>query len=283
MLFTKYSFISCKTMACMRHTGISRLTIIFLALTIFCHCSLCKSTSAAEPEVVHCIRLDSRPFCAFPSTIVNHCAALPSNSVFAQCNIFSLDIGKVTTKQDEIGNSYSSVLFKYSEQNNCFTGTNASFEVLGKCDTFAAYIQFLRQLNTGKCSVLVNSALIGIQRHELVFRNNPNKVVQKLEIPGVYRRITFVPATTNLLLSQPSSVLVKSNNPQRTYLRSGPAVSALSLLELDSSLTVKRENLKPNAAKIRLTRGIGTNSDFLDFPLNVNEQKALFDVLSFCQ
>jgi hypothetical protein len=55
------------------------------------------------------------------------------------------------------------------------------------------------------------------------------------------------------------------------------------VLELESALTVKPENLKPNAAKIRLTRGLGTSSDFLDFPLGSREETALNAILSSCQ
>jgi hypothetical protein len=238
---------------------------------------------SVQPVSVPCVRQGSQPICSFPKTIVDACAALPASSVFSQCNIFALAIGNSTTKQDESGRSYTSATFKYSERNSCSTGDNDALSFLGKCDTFAAYVQVLRELQTNKCFALVNSALLGVQREEDTFRNSPNKVVQKLEIPGVSRRITFTPSAGGPLLNQPSSILVRTSNPLRTSIRSGPAISALSLLELESPLTVKPENLKPNPAKIRLTRGIGTSSDFLDFPLGRREELALNDVLSACQ
>jgi hypothetical protein len=192
-------------------------------------------------------------------------------------------MGNSTIKQDESGRSYASATFKYSERNSCSTGDNDALSFLGKCDTFAAYVQVFRDLQTNKCFAFVNSALLGVQREEDTFRNSPNKVVQKLEIPGVSRRITFTPSAGGPLLNQASSILVRSVDPQRSFIRSGPAISALSLLELESPLTIKPENLKANPAKIRLTRGIGTNSDFLDFPLGRREELALNEVLSACQ
>ena len=247
-----------------------------------------SSTSPAlaqsvEPDAVPCVRQGSQPICSFPKTIVDACAALPASSVFSQCNIFALAIGNSTIRQDEKGRSYASATFKYSERNSCSTGDNDAFSFLGKCDTFASYVQVLRELQTKKCFALVNSALLGVQREEDTFRNNPNKVVQKLEIPGVSRRITFTPSAVGPLLNQASSILVRSADPKRTFIRSGPAISALSLLELESPLTIKLENLKANPAKIRITRGIGTSSDFLDFPLGRREELALIDVLSACQ
>jgi hypothetical protein len=232
---------------------------------------------------VPCFRKGTEPICNFPKTIVEACLVLPPTSVFAQCNIFALSIANVTTKQDDKGRSFESVVFKYSERNNCATGDNDSFTLFGKCDTFAAYVQLLRDVQTNQCYALVNSALLGIQREEDTFRNNPNKLVQKLEIPGVSRRITFTPMAGGLFLGQASSILVRSADPQRPFMRSGPAISALSVLELESALTVKPENLKPNPAKIRLTRGIGTGSDFLDFPLGRREESALNSVLSGCR
>jgi hypothetical protein len=283
MLFAKLPTASSRGMAAIGDPAKGRVGALLLVLAIFFYSSIYKSTSAATFEEVSCISQGSRPFCAFSAAIVDQCAALPSNSIFAQCNIFGLSFGHATTKQDDTGNSYASVLFKYSERNNCLTGTNESFAPFGKCDTFAAYVQILRQLQTGKCYALVNSALLGIQREGEVSRNNPNKVVQKLEVPGAYRRIAFTPVVTDPLLVQASSVLVRSANPHRSYLRSGPSISALSLLRIESRLTTKRENLLPNAAKIRLTRGFGTNSDFLDFHLSRGEQNALYDLLLKCQ
>jgi hypothetical protein len=252
-----------------------------LAIALAAQPSSMAQTSAPHDEV--CIQQGTQPTCTFPKSIVEQCAALPSSSVFAQCNIFALTMGIATTKQDEKGRTYASATFKYSERNNCSSGDNGTLALLGKCDTFAAYVQLLRDLQTNRCYALVNSALLGVQRKDDIFRNNPSKVVQKLEIPGVSRRITFTPATRNPLLDQASAILVRSADPQRPFINSGPAISALSVLELESALTVKPENLKPNPAKIRLTRGLGTSSDFLDFPMGRREEVALNNVLSGCK
>ena len=269
----------------MRHPAISCWSLACLAAlaTAVVADQLVAMAQVAGLVDVPCFRKGSEPICNFPKTIVEACLALPPTSVFSQCNVFALAIGNVTTKQDGNGRSFKSVILKYSERNNCSTGDNESFTFFGKCDTFAAYVQVLRDERTNKCYALVNSALLGIQREEDTFRNNPNKVVQKLEIPGVSRRITFTPSTGGHFLGQASAILVRTADPQRPYIRSGPAISALSVLELESALTVKPENLKPNPAKLRLTRGVGTSSDFLDFPLGRREEIALNDVLSGCQ
>lgn len=244
---------------------------------------LVATAQAGNSAEVPCIDQGTRTTCSFPKTIVEACSALPEGSVFAQCNIFALALGNAATKQDDKGRSYASVILKYSERNTCSTGDNEWFSWRGKCDTFSAYVQVLRELKTNKCYALVNSALLGVQRKEDTFRNDPNKPVQKLEIPGVSRRITFTPAARSPLLESGNAVLVRSADRTRPYIRSGPAISALSLLELESSLTVKPENLKPNPAKLRLTRGFGTGSDFLDFSLDRGEEVALNTVLSGCQ
>jgi hypothetical protein len=268
----------------MSHPAISCLSAIFLpALAMAVADQSIAMGQFVGLADVPCFRKGTQPICNFPKTIVEACAALPSTSVFAQCNIFALSIGNVATRQDDKGRSYESAIFKYSERNNCSTGNNEPLTLFGKCDTFAAYVQLLRDSQTNKCYALVNSALLGVLREEDTFRNNPNKVVQKLEIPGVSRRITFTPTTGGPFLGQPSAIRVRSADPLRPFIRSGPAISALSVLELESALTVKPENLKPNAAKIRLTRGLGTSSDFLDFPLGSREETALNAILSSCQ
>jgi hypothetical protein len=239
--------------------------------------------AADDAEPIPCISQGAQGICIFPQTLVDICAQLSSASVFAQCNIYALPIGSATPKQDDHGRSYLSAIFKYSERNDCHTGGNSLIPLLGKCDTFAAYAQLLRDMETNKCYALVNSALLGAQREEDTVRNNPNKVVQKLEIPGVSRRITFTPARRAPLLEQASSPLLRTPDPQRPFVRSGPAISALSLLELESTLTVNPENLKPNPAKIRITRGVGSRSDFLDIPLGSREEASLNQVLSGCQ
>jgi hypothetical protein len=255
--------------------------LLFLSLLIVVQPKVARSESEIE-----CIKLSTqsseKPTCGFSKTLVPLCVNLPSTSVFSQCNIYSLSIGSVGTKYDDNNRQYLSVVYKYSERNNCVTGENSTIAFFGKCDIFSAYVQFLRDLHTNKCYALVNSALLGIQLQEDSKRNNPNKVVKKLEIPGVARRITFTPANQAPLLGQSSSILLRTADEQRPYIRSGSAVSALSLLELESPLTVKQENLKSHPAKIRLTRGIGTHTDFLDIPLGRTEESALNEILSGC-
>jgi hypothetical protein len=259
--------------------------LICLATTSFTIMAnpLVATAQAGNPADVPCLAQGTRTTCSFPKTVVEACAALPEGSVFAQCNIFTLALGNTISKQDDMGRSYISFMLKYSERNNCITGDNEWFSLLGKCDTFAAYVQVLRELRSNKCYALVNSALLGVQRKEETFRNDPNKLVQKLEIPGVSRRITFTPAASGPLLESGNALLIRSADRKRPYIRSGPAISALSLLELESSLTIKPENLKPNPAKLRVTRGIGTGSDFLDFSLDKGEEVSLNTVLSGCQ
>ena len=266
----------------MRHLAITSAAVLLLpaSATVIMHAD---ATRAQVTDSDDCFEQGKKPICRFPKTIVDVCERLAPTSVFAQCNIFALAIGNAITRTDDKGRSFMSVIFKYSERNNCSTGDNDALSLLGKCDTFAAYVQILRDLATSKCYALANSALLGVQRREDVPRNDPNKVIQKLEIPGVSRRITFTPSNRGLLLDQDSAVLIRTPDPKRRFLRSGPAISALSVLELESALTVKPENLKSNPAKIRLTRGIGTSSDFLDFSLGHREETALNAVLSGCQ
>jgi hypothetical protein len=232
---------------------------------------------------IPCVEQGTGSTCSFPKTVVETCSRLPASSIFAQCNIFALPIGNVMTRTDDNGRTFESAIFKYSERNNCSTGDNSPLSLLGRCDTFAAYIQVLRDTETKKCYALVNSALLGVQLKDDVHRNNPNKIVQKLEVPGVSRRITFTQMRRSPFHDQPNAVLITTDDPKRSFIRSGPAISALSVLQLENTLTVKPENLKANPAKIRLTRGVGTSSDFLDFPLGRREESALNSILSNCQ
>jgi hypothetical protein len=98
----------------------------------------------------------------------------------------------------------------------------------------------------------------------------------------VARRITFTPSSDSVISSQPSASLVATSDKSRNPILSGPSLSTLSLLELENTLTVKPENLKPNPAKIRITRGIGTSSDFLDVPLGRGNEESLNRILSQC-
>jgi hypothetical protein len=244
------------------------------------------NSPAARAEKFTCILVESeaggKPTCRFPKDIISLCANQPAASIFAQCNIFSLSIGAATLRNDDNNQQYQAVIFKYSERNSCATGDNDAISLFGKCDTFAAYAQILRNTSTNQCYALVNSALLGVQLREDGLRNSPNKWIQKLEIPGVARRITFTPVSSGPLLEQPSSVLIRTADGSRRYLAAGPSVSALHLMELESALTVKPENLKPNPAKIRITRGTGSGSDFLDIPLGRREETALNSILAGC-
>jgi len=223
-----------------------------------------------------------KPTCFWPKDISAQCKSLDKNSIFAQCNVFDLSIGGDRERVDEKGNQYLSAIYKYSERNECSTGSNDGLKLLGQCDTFAAYAQIMRDLNSNKCYALVNVALLGTQLKENSLRNSPYKVIQKLEIPGVSRRIIFTPSTDTTLLSQTSSALIKTANSKRPYTRTGPAISGLYLLELENSLTTKPDNLKPNPAKIRITRGVGSNSDFLDIPLSKGNGKVINKILKAC-
>jgi hypothetical protein len=259
----------------------SKATCIAIALpTVFI------SQQNAIGDELTCIapqyQIFDKPTCSWPKDIVSLCSSLSKDSIFYQCNVFDLSIGRDQTRIDDLGNQYHSAIFKYSERNSCSTGDNDAFSILGKCDTFAAYVQVFRKADTGKCYAFVNAALLGTQLQEDSLRNSPRKVIQKVEIPGVARRITFTPSSDNVISSQPSASLVATSNKSRNPILSGPSISALSLLELENTLTVKSENLKPNPAKIRITRGIGSSSDFLDVPLGKGNEEALNRILSQC-
>jgi len=219
--------------------------------------------------------------CSFSKEVVKECLDLSQNSIYAQCNIFKLAINKPQAKVDDTGQAYESLIFKYSEGNDCSGGNDMMF--LSRCDTFAAYIQFMRNTSSGKCYAIANSALLGTQLMEQTMRNSPNRLIRKIEIPGVSRRIIFVPSSGKDFKSQTNSKFLKTaNSPKGTYLKPGNAISALSILELENTLTTKPENLKPNPAKIRMTRGEGTGSDFLDFSLGRKEENALNAILQGC-
>ena len=240
----------------------------------------------ASADELTCItpqyQIFDKPTCFWPKDVTSRCSSLPKDSIYYQCNVFDLSIGRDQNRVDDMGNQYHSAIFKYSERNSCSTGDNDAFSILGKCDTFAAYVQVFRNSNTGKCYAFVNAALLGTQLQEDSLRNSPRKVIQKVEIPGVARRITFTPSSDSVISSQPSASLVATSDKSRNPILSGPSLSTLSLLELENTLTVKPENLKPNPAKIRITRGIGTSSDFLDVPLGRANEESLNRILSQC-
>ncbi len=219
--------------------------------------------------------------CSFSKEVASQCTNIPQGSIFSQCNIFKLAINKPQTKSDDTGQEYDSLIFKYSEGNDCKGGNDLMF--LGRCDTFAAYIQFIRNRSTGKCYALANSALLGTQLMEQSMRNSPNRLIRKIEIPGVSRRIIFVPSNGKDLKNQSNARFLRvANAPKGSYSKPGNAISAITILELENTLTTKADNLKPNPAKIRMTRGEGTGSDFLDFSLGKREENSLNTILQAC-
>lgn len=262
-------------------------TTLRLATTMLTLAIALPPANAGDSAELSCIaplqQTFDKPVCFWPKVLTSECSRLSKDSIFYQCNVYDLAIGNIKTRSDDSGNQYQSVIFKYSEKNSCSTGDNDGFSILGKCDTFAAYAQILRNQSSGQCYALVNAALLGTQLQADSLRNNPRKLIQKLEIPGVSRRITFTPSTAAVITSQPSAVLVRTAEPDRNFIVSGPSLSALSLLELESSLTIKPENLRRNPAKIRITRGIGSGSDFLDIPLSRGNEEALNAILSQCR
>ena len=120
--------------------------------------------------------------CKFSKEIIAECESINQNSIYAQCNIFDLKINSLETRVDDYNVDYTSVLFKYSESNSCLDGSN-DFTFLSKCDTFASYLQFIRNNKTNQCHAFVNSALLGVQPIAQSKRNSPNRKVSKVEIP----------------------------------------------------------------------------------------------------
>jgi hypothetical protein len=224
-----------------------------------------------------------KPVCSWTKELSARCASQAPESIFSQCNVFKLVLNKEITRTDDAGNQYQSAIFKFSETNACGTGNNDGLSITGRCDTFAAYAQIFRNTRSNKCYAMVNSALLGDQLLELGIRNNPNKQVTKVEIPGVSRRIIFTPSSDSGILKQSNANLIRSSDKKRSFSPSGQAISPLQLLDLESPLTTKAENLKPNPAKIRITRGQQQESkDFFDIPLNRDQEKSLNSILKDC-
>jgi len=250
------------------------------------------SAAPAQNDTIHCIEnqkssldiiLDknSPKTCSFSKDVIGQCSSLDPVSIYSQCNIFKLFLNKAGSRFDDSKREYVSVTFKYSESNDCSGGNDLTF--LSRCDIYAAYVQVLRSKSTAKCYAIVNSALLGTQLMDQTERNNPTKTVRKVEIPGVSRRVLFTPSNASDFNNEPNSILLRTANLSRAYVRAGDAVSALFILELENALTTKPDNLKPNPAKIRVTRGEGTSSDFIDFSLGKNQEKELNTVLSECR
>ena len=220
--------------------------------------------------------------CRFSKEITSECESLNPNSIYAHCNIFNLKINSLETRVDDNGVDYSSVLFKYSESNSCLDGGN-DFTFLAKCDTFAAYLQFIRNNQTNKCHAFVNSALLGIQPIAQSKRNSPNRKIAKVEIPGNEGRIIFIPSDGSSFAGQANFKFLKTSDSSKISIRPGQAISGLSVMKLVSPETMTTPaNLKPNPAKIRVTRGKGGRGDYLDFSLGRRQEDALNAVLASC-
>lgn len=257
-----------------------------LALALLVHLPQLSAAQPASDELI-CVQPETqtfdKPTCSWSKELSARCTDLSADSIFAQCNVFKLSLNREETRKDDQGASYASAIFKYSETNECSTGSNDGLSILGRCDTFASYVQIFRNTASNKCYAMVNSALLGNQPLEYGVRNNPNKRITKVEIPGVSRRIIFTPSNDGRILNQANGVLIRSQDPKRKVARSGQAVSHLYLLELESPLTTKKENLKPNPAKIRISRGLQQESkDFFDVLLNKRQEDALNNVLASC-
>lgn len=241
---------------------------------------------AANQDLV-CVPLENqaykKPVCSWSKEVNAKCEAQAPGSIFSQCNVFKININQKTISTDDNGSQYLASIFKFSETNSCKTGENDGISLTGRCDTFAVYAQIFRNKSTNKCYAMVNSALIGDQLMELGARNNPNKQVTKVEIPGVSRRIIFTPSTDSVILKQSNASLIKTKDKKRPFTHSGQAISPLQLLELESPLTTKAENLKPNPAKIRISRGQQQESkDFFDILLNRKQENTLNSILGGC-
>jgi len=272
--------------------SMKKTSLVIPALIISLLQPISSSAATDNNDTIHCsenqkstldliLDKNSPQTCSFSKNIISQCLSIDQSSIYSQCNIFRLSLNKTGSRFDDSGREYDSVTFKYSESNDCSGGNDLTF--LSKCDIYASYVQLLRNKSSGKCYALVNSALLGTQLMNQTERNNPAKIVRKVEIPGVSRRILFTPSNATDLIKESNSFLLKTANPSRKSIRSGDAVSSLFILELENALTTKPDNLKPNPAKMRLTRGEGTSSDFIDFSLGKKQENELNLVLANCQ
>lgn len=238
-----------------------------------------------EVNSIDCIRgttYSSGPTCSWTKELDPLCKTFSTDNIFSFCNIFNLRIGQSLNLVDENEKSYSGTILKYSERNSCSTGGNDKFSILGKCDTFAAYAMPFRAESDNKCFMFVNSALLGTTLLDESIRNNPRKQVRKVEIPGVSRRITFVPSKGERFKGQSGFEFLQTSEINRRAQPVGQALSSIAILELENTLTTKEDNLKPNPAKLRITRGASTSGDYLDIELGKNEEAALNGVLRGC-
>lgn len=275
----------------MKHSSLFSRLLLTLLLAI--QADISKASEADDDFAVQCEPISETVYsngsvytvqkkCRFSKDIEEACRATSPDSIFRQCNVFDLKINSFQVRKDDSGSEYSSVLFKYSEGNDC-SGEGSDLMFLSRCDTFASYVQFMRNNESGKCYAFVNSALLGRQLIEQSKRNSPGRIVQKVEIPGITSRILFVRSEGAQFASQSGSRFLKTLGDSTPARQPGPAVSPLHVLELEDILTVKPDNLKPNPAKIRISRGVGVKGDFFDIALGKKEEAALNKVLSECK
>ena len=222
--------------------------------------------------------ITSKEFCTYSKEIAEKCLSTENNSIYSQCNVFRLGLGKARPRYDDNKQEYLSAIFKYTETNNCGNNDANAW----KCDSFASYVQILRNVSTNKCYAFVNSALLGIKPTQQNERNDPNKPIKMIAIPGISRRILFTPSKGLSFIQQSNAILLRTSETSRQYLDGGAAISALSLLELESPLTIKADNLKANPGKIRVVRGDGSDSDYLDLTLSSNDEDSLLRILAEC-
>lgn len=141
--------------------------------------------------------ITSKEFCTYSKEVAEKCLSTENNSIYKQCNVFKLDIRKLKPRYDDNKQEYLSTIFKYTETNGCGSNdTNA-----WKCDSFAAYVQILRNVSDNKCYAFVNSALLGIKPTQQNERNDPNKPIKMIAIPGISRRILFTPSKVSILFN----------------------------------------------------------------------------------
>ena len=220
--------------------------------------------------------------CRFSKDIVESCKSINKDSIFYQCNVFDQKINSSQVRKDDNGIEYTTVLFKYSEGTQC-DGGGSDFMFLSRCDTFASYVQFIRNNETDKCHAFVSSALLGRQKIDQGRRNTPAKIVKRVRIPGIQSAIVFKRSNGTEFISQANSKFLLTKNSSTKAIQPGPAVGPLHVMELTSSLLTKESNLKPNPAKIRIDRGKGGAGDSFDIALGRREEEALNKVLSKCK
>lgn len=220
----------------------------------------------------------TKDYCEYSKHVSEQCLQVKANSVYSQCNIYKLTLRKPVSRYDDNEQEFNSLIFKFRETNSCGSNDPNAW----KCDSFAAYVQFIRNLANNKCYAFVNSALLGIRPTQQTERNDPNKPVKAVAIPGVSRRILFTPSNGKDFIMQPNAILLRTSDKGHNYFDGGDSISALSILELESPLTTKSDNLKANPGKIRIVRGEGSDADYLDLNLSSNDDEALLKIISSC-